>query len=118
MYFTKNYMQKIQQNLLSANASELRACRYDYLNFQLTAVGIEGFLPLQSQFLYVFFLTKIFPFLARKHPSKKKFRFGETPGETAKIVSFTNQNSSSYLLNNFFYKILNKQLAPEFSAVK
>lgn len=118
MFFAKNYMQRIQQNLLSANVSELRACKYNYLNFRLTAVGIEGSLPLQSQFLYILFLTKIFPFLARKHPSKKKFRFGETPGETAKIVTFNNQNSSNSLLNNFFFNILNKQLSPEFSAVK
>lgn len=117
MYFAKKYNDIVSQNLFVTNTVDISGSKPEYINFRLCAIGIENYLPIQSQFLYLLMLTRIFPFMARKHPSKKKFRFGDyRVGDNAKFVSYINQYRVGYLIHKL-HDFMPKQLSPEYSAI-
>ena len=109
------YNKFISENLLasmSCDASPKNNKRY--LKYNLISIGVEGFLPIVSQFLYLFILTnKNKPFFARKYPSKKKYKFGDTVGDTAKYAVYINKRQSKSLLAKLYLKLMRRQLTPE-----
>ncbi len=56
--------------------------------------------------------------MARKHPSKKKYRFGEVAKDTVKIASYSNQFRLGRSLKKLYYKLMRGQLSPEQSAIR
>ena len=115
MCFTKKYFQIIAQNFNIANACTIK---HGVLPFKLQAVGIEHYLPIPSQFLYLLLLTRTIPFLAKKHRQKKSFRFGAVKRETAKIMAYPNQARLNVIFNKFMGQLAPVQLPPEPSAIK
>jgi len=120
MLAVKKYHKLISKNVLSKLASDA-STRGDkrYLKFNLISVGVQNFLPLVSQFLYLFILTDgSKSFFARKHPSKKKYRFGETVGDTAKYATYLEQHQMPKLLVKLYSRLMRRQLSPEESSVR
>ena len=114
----KKYQQLFCRNLLSFLISDIAFTHKRSLNISFASAGIENYIPLVSQFLYLFLLTKNQPFMARKHPSKKKYRFGESVGETAKFSSYVNHYKLGDLLKKLQFKLMRRQISPEKSAIK
>jgi len=114
---TKKYMRSVSRNLMASLSADITNGNKYYLDYKLIAAGIEDSLPIQSQFLYLLILTKTIPFMARKHPSKKKFRFGRNPHDTAKMVAYINQHRVGPVMRKFMYRIMPEQLSPELPAV-
>ena len=56
--------------------------------------------------------------MARKHPSKKKYRFGEMAKDTAKFISYVNQFRLGKLTKKLYLELLKSQLSPEESSVR
>lgn len=85
----------------------------------MLSAGIEGTEIRQSQFLYLFLLTKNFPYMARKHPTKKKnYKPFAIKYETGKISSFFGKYRESYLFDRLYHLFMAKQLSPEFPSIK
>jgi hypothetical protein len=120
MIAIKKYHKVISKNLLSALSSDASSKgNKRYLRFNLISVGVENYLPLVSQFLYLFILTKgSKSFFARKHPSKKKYRFGSTIGDTAKYATYLEQHQTAKLLTKLYYRLTRRQLSPEYSSAR
>jgi hypothetical protein len=114
------YKATISRNLLSALCSDAtNKTNKKYLRFKLVSVGVENFLPIVSQCLYLFILTmRKKPFFARKHPSKKKTRFGEVVGDTAKYATYVNEYDTKKLLPKLYFKLMRRQLSPEEPSIK
>lgn len=118
MFGSKKYTKSASQNILSKLSSDISRSHKRYLNMGLISVGIENYLPIPSQYFYLYFLTKRWPFMARKHPSKKKYRFGEMAKDTAKFISYINQFRLGRLFKKLYIKLMRGQLSPEQSAVR
>jgi hypothetical protein len=56
--------------------------------------------------------------MARKYPSKKKFRFGEARSDTTKMVSYPNQAQLASVFHQFTHKLMKNQISPEPSSIK
>jgi hypothetical protein len=118
MFPHKKYTRYISSNLLSKLSSDVARTSKRYLNFDFVAVGIQNHLPIPSQYLYLYMLTKSAPFMARKHPSKKKYRFGEMAKDTAKFISYINKYKLYFLFKNLYSKLMRGQLSPEDAAIR
>src|SRR5690242_18036054 len=117
MLFVKKYFQIIAQNYDIANNSVIICNKSSFLTFRLNSLGIENFLPIPSQYLYLFLQTNASPFLSRKYKSKKKWHFGESQTDTAKISVYAGQLQHSYALYKFMKEFMKNQLSPEQSAI-
>jgi len=118
MFGAKKYTKTISQNILSKLTSDVASTNRRYLSLNLVSAGVENYLPIPSQYFYLYILTKRWPFMVRKHPSKKKHRFGEIAKDTAKFISYINQFRLGKLLKKFYLKLLRGQLSPEQAAVR
>jgi hypothetical protein len=116
----KHYNNAVSNNLFNAGSSDAFSnVMKRYTKFNLIAVGVENHLPFVAQFLYLFILTGgSKSFFARKHPSKKKYRFGATVGDTAKYVTYLEQHQTSKLLTKFYGKLTRRQLSPEYTSAR
>ena len=116
----KKYNSFVSRNLLSKLSSD-PSSKGDkrYLRYNLRVVGVQNCLPLISQFLYMFALTKRSKaFFSRKHPSKKKYRFGYTVGDDAKYGTYIEQYQAAKLLIKLYLKLMKRQLSPEETSVR
>lgn len=112
-YFSQKYRLIAAQNFLITNTSSVFWTKHTYLDYRIHSIGIENYLPIQAQFLYLLLVSKTFPFLARKYPSRKKYYFGDMRSETAKIAAYPNQHSISTILHKFMYILMKDQISPE-----
>lgn len=113
--YIKAYFKNIVPNLQYANVSTIRPI---YISYQLDSLGVESHLALVSHFLYLLAITDTGPFMARKYPSQRKVRYGQVPGETAKIVVYPNNAKLRKICHFFMAVLMRRQLPPEQSAVK
>lgn len=121
MYSLTKYSQILAQNFWSINTNcmLLRSnSSIEWNSYRLHAVGVENYLPIQSQFLYLYILTETFPFIARKYPSTKKIRFGESFYHTGKMIVYPSQVKLDYIFHKFVHNLMKNQLSPEYAAVK
>jgi hypothetical protein len=117
MFLAKNYFNLISQNLFLTVASNLNCAVSP--RFSMLSAGIEGIEIRQSQFLYLLLLTKNFPYMARKHPTKKKnYKPFTIKHETGKISSFFGKYREGYLFDRLYHFFMAKQLSPEFPSIK
>jgi len=118
VYFSQKYRNITSQNFLITNTCSVQWSKHTNLDHRLHSIGIENHLPIQSQFLYLLIISRTFPFLARKYPSRKKFHFGEMRSDTAKIAAYPNQTRFSAILHQFMYRLMKGQIPPEPSTIK
>src|SRR5581483_4915748 len=118
MDIRRKYLRLIAQNFGSSNACTVNCTNLTLLDFPLIAVGIENYMPVASQFLYLLLQTNAIPFLARKYKAKKYFHFGESRKDTVKMITYPNQVQLSYILKKFMRQFMPVQLPPENSAIK
>jgi len=117
MSFIKKYFDIMSQNLGSSILCSITNKR-TRRGFRLNSAGIENYLPIPSQFLYLLLLTRTKPFLAKKITSRKRFRFMEIKRDTAKIATYPNQVRLEQVFAKFINNIMWQQIPPEPSAVK
>jgi hypothetical protein len=117
MSFIKKYFDIMSQNLGSSVICSITN-RRSRRGFLLNSVGIENYLPIPSQFLYLLLLTRTKPFLAKKFTSRKHFRFMEIKRDTVKIAAYPNQVRLEQVFAEFVNNIMWQQISPEPSALK
>lgn len=117
-YFIK-YQEILGQNLFLDNSSRIIINNSYSQNYpRLKTIGIANSIPITAQFLYLYFLTKVIPFLARKHPNNLKYKLLTTRNESAKIDAYIRKQKTSFVLHKLFFEFMRKQLFPENPAIK
>jgi hypothetical protein len=117
MYFIKKYFDTVSQNIGSSVLCSISTKRTSR-GIRLNSTGIENYLPIPSQFLYLLLLVRTKPYLAKKFTSRKRFRFMEVKRDTAKITMYPNQTRLEQFFAKFINSIMWQQIPPEPSSIK
>jgi hypothetical protein len=117
MFGYNKYRKILSQTLTASSSCDITKTEKNHLKQKLLGLGIENNKPLESQFLYVFIISRTILFLAKKYASKKNFRFNESRIDHSKMFAYINTYKAGSIFYKCLHNIFTQQILAESPAI-